>query len=368
MSRTVLSAVALVCGLLGVLSLATERGAATSPAPVVREVTLVIAVPSGIPATLRFEVLAASDADALAAAIGALALIAPAAQIVEPDSSSVEAQWAPWTWKWLPSEIPVDVAYNPTGAPPPVGPPVVVAGLHAWSKVETSSFRFRYGGVTENTATILNFGPDGENVISWAWLDCVAGCVLGITSKGVAHEVDMVLNSNPAAAEQLGVGTSVDWQTVILHELGHMAGLEHSCPVPFGPCSATEADAVMYYQYRGILRKLASDDVLGLSALYPLAPGATPTVAPPGPISTPSPFPEYPVLLEHRWNLLVLPAGVVDAFAAGLPCLVAIYRYQNDEWRSWIRGLPSSLQEIERIVAGHAYWLLANGSCAHIFP
>ena len=111
----------------------------------------------------------------------------------------------------------------------------------------------------------LQSGPDGENVVSWASLPCEVGCVLGITSKGAAREVDMLLNSNPDAVQQMGTEATLDWRTVILHELGHMAGLEHSCPVPFGPCTAAEATAVMYWAYTGTLRKLAPDDIAGLA-------------------------------------------------------------------------------------------------------
>ncbi len=368
MPRNTVPAVALLLGLIALLSLSAGRGAATARGPSVREVTLTVSTPARTLVSLRFDVLADSDTQAHDAAVTALRSVAPGAQVIEPGPVPVEAQWRPWTWAWLPSEIPVDIAYNPTGAPPVVGPPVIVAGLDAWSNVATSSFRFHYAGVTENTATILDFGPDGENVISWASLDCASGCVLGITSKSAAHEVDMVLNSNPAAADQLGVGTVVDWRTVILHELGHVAGLEHSCPVPFGPCTADEADAVMYYQYRGVSRKLASDDIAGLTALYPLSAGATPTATPPPPIPTPSPFPEYPVLLERGWNLLVLPAAPVAAFSAHLPCLRAIYRYEEGEWRSWIRDLPANLQELTQVEPNRTYWLLAVGACAHTFP
>ena len=362
-TRALLTALALVCGLLLVAPGMAEPGAS---GPAARTVLLHIVRPDGSDAELTFEVLAGSDAEARDAALRALAQVAPAARVVEPVPGEVSAQWLPWTWKWTDSEIPVPVAYNPTNAPPSVGPQVVVAGLQAWSSVATSSFRFNYAGITDNTATILDFGPDGENVLSWATLDCTSGCVLGVTSKDTAHEVDMLLNNNPAAADQLGVGTTVDWRTVILHELGHVAGLEHSCPVPFGPCTQADADAVMFSQSRGILRTLAPDDILGLSKLYPLAPGATPTPGTPG--ATPSPFPEYPVILEGGWNLLVLPELAIAQLSNGLPCLQAVYEYSADDWFSWIRGAPDSIQEITSVSPTRSYWLMASGFCAHDFP
>ena len=67
---------------------------------------------------------------------------------------------------WDNNEIPVPVAYNPTAAPATVSPDAILAGLTAWGSVETSTFAFRYAGITSNTASILATGPDGENVIS----------------------------------------------------------------------------------------------------------------------------------------------------------------------------------------------------------
>ncbi len=316
----------------------------------------------GTIARARFEVLAATEREAEEAAVAAL----PSGSHLVSDEDSVRAQWRPWPWKWDAAELPVDVAYNPEGAPAAVGPSAVLAGLQQWSNVPDSSFRFRYAGVTNNTASILTLGPDGENVVSWASLPCDHGCVLGITSKESAHEVDMVLNSNPAAAEQLGVGTTVDWRTVILHEFGHMAGLEHSCPAPFGPCTEAEADAVMYFQYRGILRKLAADDTAGMAALYPGQPAPTPV---PGGTPPPSPTPEQAlvVVLEAGWNLVLLPPGEVATSINPLACIEAVYSFENGEWRAWIRGVAPGLQDLTTIEASRAYWVRAGRACAHSF-
>ena len=302
-------------------------GAATrDDAPRVFAVERTLVRPDGGVVLARLEVAAGTQAEAEAAAGAALPSLAPAASVLSGDAS---AQWLPWPWAWEGDELPVAVAYNPEAAPSAVGPSAIIAGLQAWSNVGDSAFRFHYAGVTNNTASILALGPDGENVVSWASLPCERGCVLGVTSKENAHEVDMLLNSNPAAAEQLGVGTAVDWRTVVLHELGHMAGLEHSCPVPFGPCTEAEAGAVMYFQYRGILRKLASDDMAGIAALYPAATAP----APPTPGTTPAPTPareaELVVVLEPGWNLVLLPSGTVTSAAGPLECIHAVYTFEG---------------------------------------
>jgi len=357
------SAVALFCAMFAGAAMAAAA-VGSSPPDAVYAVRLAGLDAGGQVVSHRVEVLAESPAEAEAAARAALlALGRP-----EPAEQDASAQWLPWSWQWGASEIPVPVAYNPTGAPLSVGPSIIIAGLQAWSDVPASSFRFRYAGITNNVASILSFGPDGENVISWASLPCDRGCVLGITSKEAAHEVDMLLNSNPEAAEQLGVGATVDWRTVILHELGHMAGLEHSCPVPFGPCTQAEADAVMFYQYRGTLRKLAPDDVAGLAALYPLTASPSPQPAPGGPAPTPTPFPELVVIVERGWNLVVLPFGPVADVTDILACARAAYDYHQGEWRAWIRGLVPALQGFSQFEPGRAYWLLADSPCAHVFP
>jgi hypothetical protein len=144
-----------------------------------------------------------------------------------------------------------------------------------------------------------------------------------------------------------------------------MAGLEHSCPVPFGPCTEDEADAVMYFQYRGTLRKLADDDVGGLRALYPLSSATPPpTATPPGFTPTPTPFPEFPVILERGWNLVLLPPGPANNVPATLTCVAAIYTEVEGEWRSYIPGVAPALQTLTVLQADRAYWVLATKPCA----
>lgn len=319
------------------------------PAP--HAVDVVVQRTDGPPIRLQFLVAARDAEEAAAAARRASALLIPGAEIAD----AVMAQWAPWGWKWEPNEVPVPVAYNPTGAPPGAGPNEVLAGLQTWSSVPGAAFAFRYAGITGSTASILGSGPDGENVISWEPIDCAHGCVLGVTSKeSGSHEVDMLLNSNPDAANQAGLSGSLDWRTVILHELGHMAGLEHSCPVPFGPCSPGEMAAVMHYQYRGVLRALAPDDIAGLVALYPAG----------APSPAPSPSPQVLVVLEPGWNFLVFPVIDASLLGAMLPCLDAIYVHHQSGWHAWIRGLEPARQEITVTEPGRSYWVLAHGSCA----
>ena len=122
----------------------------------------------------------------------------------------------------------------------------------------------------------------------------------------------------------------------------------------------------MYFQYRGVHRKLAEDDVAGISALYPKSsPQPTPT---PLPGATPEPpKPEFPVVLEGGWNLVLLPAGDADTTAASLSCAAAIYDFREGAWATWIPGAPPGAQSLLGLETGRAYWVLASSPCAHVF-
>jgi len=56
-----------------------------------------------------------------------------------------------------------------------------------------------------------------------------------------------------------GAGTSFDVETVALHEVGHLLGLDHS----------SVAGSVMFPSYGGVRRALTADDINGVRRLYP---------------------------------------------------------------------------------------------------
>lgn len=354
------------CGVLGVaafvaafLLVAVVCNDGQGEAREIRTLELVVRRPAGPPVLLQF-VVAAADAEEARVAAERVALELVPGGDLGPAPAGVSAAWQQWGWTWDEDEMPVRVAYNPEGAAPGASPDTVLFGLQAWSAVPGSAFAFDYAGITDNVASILETGPDGENVVSWKSLDCTLGCVLGVASKEQVHEADLVLNSNPAAATQAGIGGTLDWRTVILHELGHVAGLEHSCPAPFGMCTDEELRAVMYYQYSGVQRVLEPDDVAGLVALYP--------EQAPGPEPTPSPFPETVVRAVAGWNLTLLPSGSAANIAERMACVGAIYHWDGTGWRTWIRGLSPALQDLETTQSGSGYWLWATGACTGEFP
>ncbi|MDH3610982.1 MAG: PKD domain-containing protein, partial [Nitrosopumilus sp.] len=153
--------------------------------------------------------------------------------------------------------------YNPLNDPSGGGGLVALLNTHStWTNVVSSSFAFDYGGVTTSCGSLVPECTqflfqtfDGKNDV--AWLPLTESNVLGVTWSGTSiDEADMALNTNFSWATN---GNDIDIETVLLHENGHVAGLGHS----------TDGEAVMYPSYHGVLRFLQSDDIDGISSLYP---------------------------------------------------------------------------------------------------
>ena len=99
---------------------------------------------------------------------------------------------------------------------------------------------------------------DGQNGVGWAALD---EGTLGVTVYSTSiDEADMGINTG--YAWNLGcqeLSTSFDLQTVLLHENGHVVGLDHS----------SDTNAIMYPSYQQADCTLGTDDVNGIRAIYP---------------------------------------------------------------------------------------------------
>lgn len=163
-------------------------------------------------------------------------------------------------------------ANDPTGA----GSAAYNAGQSAWTQVATSRFAFTASGSTTRCPSLVDECPgpqvlDTFNDVGWCSLGALSpifGGTLGVTwfewdENNNMVEADVCLN-NDATVLWASDGTNdIDVHSVMLHELGHVATLGHS----------RNRRAVMYASYLDVRRELHSDDVNGISFLYPVDDG-----------------------------------------------------------------------------------------------
>jgi hypothetical protein len=149
----------------------------------------------------------------------------------------------------------------------------------SWASAPGSNISFQYVGRT--AARPLEV--DGRNTIGFLSIPELDG-VLGVTSSladvvsGEVVESDIFLN---AAAEwsvtAAGEEGAYDVESIALHEMGHMLGLDHSAlgyfEVRDDDARLAAAEAVMFpYAFEpGSIagRALKSDDIAGVAAIYP---------------------------------------------------------------------------------------------------
>jgi hypothetical protein len=133
-----------------------------------------------------------------------------------------------------------------------------------WSSVRDSAFRMDGAGITTRCPSLTRGcgtfqSYDGYSDVGWQRL---SRGTLGVTwFHPSRQEADVALTTRYAWAlgcQSVATG-AYDVQTVLLHENGHVAGLDHS----------EDGAAVMYPSYQGARCALADDDVAGLRALYP---------------------------------------------------------------------------------------------------
>jgi hypothetical protein len=157
----------------------------------------------------------------------------------------------------------VEQYYNGTGDPTTGGGGgTALWNTHlTWTGVSTSEFAFEDGGVTDRCPSLVKEckGPqtfDGFNDV--AWMGIRGCCTLAVTWYGTSiDEADMGINTNFSWSTDGSNGYDVE--SVILHENGHVVGLGHS----------EVGEAVMYAYYVELRRSLDSDDIDGVSSLYP---------------------------------------------------------------------------------------------------
>jgi hypothetical protein len=163
--------------------------------------------------------------------------------------------------------LPVPVNYNDAGAPVAGALADLTAAMTTWDDVPTSSFAFAYAGDTDRCPSLIDECHasdqfDGHNDVGW--VDLVDPNVLAVTFWGTkTREFDTAMNIHPpnfswATGCPPSQAYSYSVQSVFTHELGRALGLGTS----------KDPSSIMYEPYQGHCT-LGTDDVLGVSALYP---------------------------------------------------------------------------------------------------
>jgi hypothetical protein len=169
----------------------------------------------------------------------------------------------------------VPFVYNNGNVPTEVsgdGSMVMQAASQTWNDVATSIFQFESDSTSYNGCPSLVKECKGRQFFNGvneiAWLDIRESSVLGVVWSGtssIGPEFDMALDNVNfdwyvgAAPNDINLNQQIDLQTVWLHEFGHGLGLGHS----------NVSDSVMEAIYDGPRRVLQSDDIAGITSIYP---------------------------------------------------------------------------------------------------
>ncbi|MFN0147095.1 MAG: matrixin family metalloprotease [Dehalococcoidia bacterium] len=196
-------------------------------------------------------------------------------------ADGVTAAFAIWV-KWARQDVPVTVYYNPAGEPAGVdGLGALREGMASWNSVPRQYFRFIDGGLTGAAAgdCTSDVPGDGLNTLSWGDLP---PRVLGRTcyvsdGRSRVDNQDRIFEGDIVLGKRTRFSTvavtpqdSYDLRSNVLHELGHLLGLDHTDKEP----------AVMLPTLSlGLQRRTPTDDdVDGIRALYgDGSPPTTPT-------------------------------------------------------------------------------------------
>jgi Matrixin len=149
----------------------------------------------------------------------------------------------------------------------------------SWEAAPGSNIVFQYSGRTSAHPLDL----DGRNTIGFLNIPELEG-VLGVTAtladvfSGEIVEADMFLNAAyDWSVAGAGEEDAFDVESIALHEMGHMLGLDHSAlgyfEVQEGDARLAAAEAIMFpfaFDPGTIAgRVLKSDDIAGVAAIYP---------------------------------------------------------------------------------------------------
>ena len=148
------------------------------------------------------------------------------------------------------------------------------ASFRAWACVEGTGIRFEEDDAP-GSAQIDD--SDGKNSLFWDETgdECgmgpgTLGITVGDVGTGFRQQADICFNGRDS---DWGVGSATDIESIAMHEIGHMIGLDHPCDSDADPASClSPEDSVMFPSWSGINeREPRSSDVAGVVSLYPLS-------------------------------------------------------------------------------------------------
>lgn len=136
---------------------------------------------------------------------------------------------------WAASSIPVTVNYSQSVAGEPSLKDAGDFSVARWNTIPGSTFRMVSGGTTTAGAGACQspLALDGQNTLTFA--DTGAPGVLGLTcavsdSSHKIVEADIMFNPGVLfSSASVTPNNAFDLVSVVLHELGHFAGLDHPC-------------------------------------------------------------------------------------------------------------------------------------------
>jgi len=144
----------------------------------------------------------------------------------------------------------------------------------AWAALTTASISFTQGADAAAATTYSGTTPDSINIIKTNILQAdyqtVGGDALGVTvvasdDNGRIVDADILFNPGVSySTETTTPSTRIDLESVATHEIGHLLGLDHSS-ILSATMFPTIGDGLFY------ARALQTDDIAGVSSIYPAA-------------------------------------------------------------------------------------------------
>lgn len=184
---------------------------------------------------------------------------------------------------WPVSSMPLTIYYNQNVAGEPPLKDAVDFAVAKWNSTPGSTYRLVDGGATAAASGTCQapYVADGRNTLSF--VDTGNPLVLGLTCvlPNTAHQVveaDIIFNPTVLFSNASVTPTNAfDLMSVVLHELGHFAGLNHPCQP--GSCAGYDSIMVPTLDQGQQRRTPRPDDVRGLNSMYPASRSTRPSRA-----------------------------------------------------------------------------------------